>query len=883
MNANSGDKTQRALHIIMVLAAVLMGSLISYASSIADSASAITYKVNESVKGNANVPSYTQTGTIVGTIKTDGKIGVLAASDILDWKLTLSDAGKTVTLTGPLSGNNSAVNFSGSDLSATATQLLFNFKGADGGLLGIQNKKLLFSGAQYVCYATNQGDCDAGLSIVPTDVEGESPWANGVPKTNVIATAGPTTPEDLVETAVTPSESTILVGQKLSIKDTVKNEGKAKAGASVTHYYLSTKTTKTSASRVLTGVRDVPALAPGAASTGTATVTVPVATPGGKYYLLACATTCLAAKTQLAVDVGPELVETALTVSVSQVLIGKQVVVEDSLKNQGDTAAGASETRYYLSPTTAKTAASHLLTGNRKVPDLAPGAISTGLVPVTVPAATVAGSYYVLACANDTGTVKEVIKVKNCIAAKTKLAVHVGPELVETAASISGSSVVAGKSFVVDDTAKNQGDIAAGPSVTRYYLSTTTTKTSASHLLGGNRQVPALAPHLSSAGSATVTVPKATAAGNYHVLACANDTGKVVEAEKVNSCRATAKTLAVTKPAGLPAVTLNTPHAGATELSGFAYNIDPDEDKIVVYGLTDQWHIQPKLSAPFSSIDPEGYWISPSGAWERLVVLVVDPAHYTPAASRLTHPALDPGVIAWTQYPQGPVTVDFSGRTWGIRITGDAPGDASDPGPNFWSGDPSVVNVAPDGLHLKIDRIDDHWQSAEVYLLDSLGYGTYTVRVSSPLDRLDRNTVAIPLSIQASPLGQTASAELGNEYEGAAPSSDPENARSFVQADAGHAAQDDSSRYVQPPTGRFTSQIEWRADHITFRVWDGWSNQPTTGDMIQEWTYTGKDVPLLAQSLGHDRVHINLWLLNGNTPLNGEGDEMVIHSFVFEP
>ena len=50
-----------------------------------------------------------------------------------------------------------------------------------------------------------------------------------------------------------------------------------------------------------------------------------------------------------------------------------------------------------------------------------------------------------------------------------------------------------------------------------------------------------------------------------------------------------------------------------------------------------------------------------------------------------------------------------------------------------------------------------------------------------------------------------------------------------------------------------------------------------------KWTYTGKDVPLLGQSLGQDRVHINLWLRNGNAPLNGVGDEMVIHSFTFEP
>jgi subtilase family serine protease len=39
----------------------------------------------------------------------------------------------------------------------------------------------------------------------------------------------------------------------------------------------------------LTGTRPVPALEPGAVSTGTVTVTVPTTTTVGTYYLLACA------------------------------------------------------------------------------------------------------------------------------------------------------------------------------------------------------------------------------------------------------------------------------------------------------------------------------------------------------------------------------------------------------------------------------------------------------------------------------------------------------------------------------------------------------------------------------------------------------------------
>jgi subtilase family serine protease len=57
----------------------------------------------------------------------------------------------------------------------------------------------------------------------------------------------------------------------------------------MTQYYLSTDTTKSSGDKLLTGTRSVPALGPGASSTGTLTVTVPTTTTLGTYYLLACA------------------------------------------------------------------------------------------------------------------------------------------------------------------------------------------------------------------------------------------------------------------------------------------------------------------------------------------------------------------------------------------------------------------------------------------------------------------------------------------------------------------------------------------------------------------------------------------------------------------
>ncbi|MBV8900434.1 MAG: hypothetical protein JOY92_10035, partial [Verrucomicrobia bacterium] len=319
------------------------------------------------------------------------------------------------------------------------------------------------------------------------------------------------------------------------------------------------------------------------------------------------------------------------------------------------------------------------------------------------------------------------------------------------------------------------------------------------------------------------------------------------------------------------AVTLNPPAAGATQLSGNAYGIDPNTTKVVIYALTNQWYVQPRVDAPFTDISTNGSWESSTNAWSSLIVLLVNPDNYTPAATEITNPALDPGVLAWTIYPSQPISVDFSGYTWGIKVAGSVASARFDPGPNFWSSDPSVVKAAADGLHLKVTQVNGAWQCGEVYLTQSLGYGTYTVQVSTRLDQLDHNSVAAPLFIYAAP-----NQELDNEYSGAGgliPS--PYNAQFVVQP---YTVPGNIVYYVQPSTAQFTSQIEWYADHVTFTAWNGWSKVPAPTDIIYQWTYTGNDIP----PPGQERVHINLWRLNGSAPVSGVGNEMVINSFTFQ-
>ena len=92
----------------------------------------ITYDVDQTVG----------IGSVKGFIETDGTTGVLGASNILNWNLLLNDSSTTFDLTGPLSGNDSTLTILdgplSSDLTASSTQLTFNFADTGDGFVLFQ-------------------------------------------------------------------------------------------------------------------------------------------------------------------------------------------------------------------------------------------------------------------------------------------------------------------------------------------------------------------------------------------------------------------------------------------------------------------------------------------------------------------------------------------------------------------------------------------------------------------------------------------------------------------------------------------------------------------------------------------------------------------------
>ena len=211
---------------------------------------------------------------------------------------------------------------------------------------------------------------------------------------------------------------------------------------------------------------------------------------------------------------------------------GLPVVVTDTTRNQtGVGPAAASATRFYLARSSVLAAGDPSI-GERAIPPLAPGASNVGTTTLTIPPATTAGAYFIVAKADGPGALLETLDGNNTRAA----AIAIGPDLAVTAMSAPATGG-AGLPLTVTDTVTNQAGGAAASSTLRFYLSTNTTF-GAGDVLLGSRLVPSLAPGANSPGSTSLTIPPGTAAGMYYIVAIADAAGEVAEINEANNTRA---------------------------------------------------------------------------------------------------------------------------------------------------------------------------------------------------------------------------------------------------------------------------------------------------------------------------------------------------------
>lgn len=213
--------------------------------------------------------------------------------------------------------------------------------------------------------------------------------------------------------------------------------------------------------------------------------------------------------------------------------------------------------------------------------------------------------------------------------------------------------------------------------------------------------------------------------------------------------------------------------------------------------------------------------------------------------------------------PSPPRTIEFSGYTWNVKRSAGKVG----PGPNYFSNSAGNVWVDADGrLHLRTTRSKGRWFCAEVINTQSLGRGTYTWTLDSPVDALDRNVVLGLFTWNDDPAYNHR--ELDWEAARWGDAADPTNGQYVVQPWDGDG---NLQRITLPPgVSQSTQSFTWGLSSVTFT---SSSATPAT------WTYMGPDVPVP----GGENARMNLWLFRGAAPSDGHEVEVVIRSFSFQP
>jgi PEP-CTERM motif len=133
---------------------LLVATLGATLASAAAMSATITYRVDRTVGA----------GSVVGTITTDGLTGTLDPnSDFVAWNLLLTGAGSVTDRITNFDSGAVAWGY-GPDVTATTTDLYFNFSGPYGYMVFQDGFE---SGTHYYCDASAASACLAGESVVP--------------------------------------------------------------------------------------------------------------------------------------------------------------------------------------------------------------------------------------------------------------------------------------------------------------------------------------------------------------------------------------------------------------------------------------------------------------------------------------------------------------------------------------------------------------------------------------------------------------------------------------------------------------------------------------------------------------------------------------------
>ncbi len=215
--------------------------------------------------------------------------------------------------------------------------------------------------------------------------------------------------------------------------------------------------------------------------------------------------------------------------------------------------------------------------------------------------------------------------------------------------------------------------------------------------------------------------------------------------------------------------------------------------------------------------------------------------------------------------------VDFSGYSWKVKTSNEPVG----PGPNYFSGEEDQVWVDSTGaLHLSVRNNGGSWYCSEVISMNRFSYGTYSFELGPQIDKLDPGAVLGLFTWNPAPGNHNREIDIEFTRLG-----NPGllNAQYVVQP---YHLPFHHHRFSFKQTGDIsTHRFTWGLNSIVFTSFDGPFNDKNLPAQLQNWSFSGPSM----KHPGRAQVRINLWLFNGQPPLNKTDIEVVIRNFTFTP
>ncbi len=242
---------------------------------------------------------------------------------------------------------------------------------------------------------------------------------------------------------------------------------------------------------------------------------------------------------------GIDLVVLSPAVNPVTVNDGQTTTTSCSVKNQGTSASGTSNLKYYLS-TDNTYSVGDILLGTDAIAALGAGASVAAGKTVTIPAGTTPGTYYMLFYADADAQVTETNETNNVGSVQLTVTSSAGtPDLVILSPATTPTTVNAGAVTTASCSVKNQGTAIAAASSLKYYLSADNAY-SAGDVYLATDAVGSLAANASSAFSKALTIPANTASGTWYILFFADADLQVTESSETNNVGSVAITVPTT-------------------------------------------------------------------------------------------------------------------------------------------------------------------------------------------------------------------------------------------------------------------------------------------------------------------------------------------------